>query len=492
MRVSLVLGVIGNLLRLFSIAFLAPIFMAMIDGEYQVAGYFAISLVAAAAIGSVMARGFQKTDFLHRGEAMAVVSGTWLVVAAFAGVPYLFHGMPPVNAFFEAMSGLTTTGATVLDFSSPNYNRAFFLWRAMTQWFGGIGVIALFVVVLPRLGIAGRQLFFAEASTATSEGISPQVRSAATRLWLLYIGLTAILTGCLLWAGFDWYDAAVHALTTLSAGGFSPNGESIMGYANPTAEWIFVVFMVISGTSYPLQWRAVSGKPGSLLRDGEFLAYFFMCLIATLAVAMLISGGDFGMGAIRDAAFQVTSLASSTGYASVDYVRSPQWGDGARMLLVVAMLLGGCAGSACGGPKMIRYLLLFKFIRREATQVLHPRAVIPIRYKTSPIKSGVLRAVITLVVLYLLAYLVLGTIVVASGEADMVTGMSASLACLGNIGPGFGPVGPMDSFDGFSDGIKLLLAIGMWFGRLEIMAILALFHPDVWRHTRWGARTAKS
>lgn len=479
MRLSLVLGLIGQLLRLFSPAFLVPLAVAFWEGHYASAGYFALSLAAAAGTGWWLGRGLPAEPMLQRGEAMAIVAGTWLVVALFCAVPYLFVGLSPVDALFESMSGLTTTGATILqDFGDERYDHAFFLWRAMTQWFGGLGVIALFVVVLPRLGIAGRQLFFAEASISTSEGISPQIRGAARKLWVLYIGLTSLLVLLLVWTDFGLYEAVVHALTTMSAGGFSPHPESIQGYANARAEWVFVVFMVISGTSFPLLWRLVSGRVFEFFRDGEFIVY-----LAIMVGASFLLAGMAGVPDLRTAAFQVASITSSTGYASVDY---EQWAWAPKAVLVVVLLVGGCAGSACGGPKVIRWILAFKFFRREMTQVLHPTAVLPLRYRGRLVPEPIVRAVLTLVVLYLIGYVVVGLLLmVIEPDLDMNTAFSASLACFGNVGPAFGKAGPMGNYAWFSTTSKLLLTVSMWLGRLEIVTVIALLQRDVWKHTRW-------
>ena len=482
MRLSLVFGIIGRLLLLFAPAFLPALGLALWQGHYDVAGSFAISLAAAAVVGWGLSRTFGRAPLLWRAEAMAIVAGTWLVVGLFSALPYVLVGLSPVDAVFESVSGLTTTGATVLtDFSA--YDDAFFLWRAMTQWFGGLGVIALFVVVLPRLGIAGRQLFFAEASISTGEGISPQIRDAARKLWVLYTALTALLAALLMMAGFDLYDGVVHAFTTMSAGGFSPNDRSIEGFGNANAEWILTVFMVLSGTSFPLQWRFFSGRLTAFFRDGEFLAYLGIMAIASVGLALLLPGGLTAAGNLRAGSFQVASLTSSTGYASVDY--EVEWGYAAKAVLVVVMLVGGCAGSACGGPKVIRYILCLKFLRREMTQVLHPTAVLPLRYRNREVGSAVIRAVVTLVILFLAGYAAVGLLlVIIEPSLDLTTGMSASLACFGNIGPAFGAAGPMGSYAFMTPQGKMLLTLSMWLGRLEIVTILALFHPHVWRAIR--------
>jgi len=452
-----------------------------VAGQYEVAGHFAIALLATFIAGTTFALGFQTNPNFRRSEALAVVAGSWLVVSNFAAIPYFFAGLSYADAFFESMSGFTTTGATILqDFSQ--YGRSFFLWRSMTQWFGGLGVIALFVVVLPQLGIAGRQLLFAESSTAPNEVVSSRVRDSARKLWVLYVALTiALVAALMLGANFSIYDAVCHAFTTMSAGGFSPNGESIAGFQNPRAEWILVFFMLLAGTSFPLLWMGISRSPLEIIRDGEFRFYVLAALFISIALAVILAGGMPHEEELRLGAFQAASLISSTGFASTDY---NLWSDSAKILLIIIMLVGGCAGSAAGGQKAIRNLFGLKFIWREITRALHPRAVLPLRHKGRAIPEPILRAVLTLIGLYLLLYLFFGTILVLMG-AELVTGFTASLACLGNIGPGFNSVGPMGNFSEFHPFAKILLSVAMWLGRLEIVTVLALLHPDVWTRLQW-------
>jgi len=481
MRVLLVLGVIGQLIRLFSLAFLPPTVQAVWDGNWAEFAFFAGPLFLTQAVGAAAQRAPQPTGTIQRAEALAVVAGTWLTIAVLGALPYAFSGLHPVDALFESMSGFTTTGATILtDFES--HGRAFYLWRAMTQWFGGLGVIALFVVILPRLGIAGRQLFFAEASRAPGEAISPSAQMAARRLWILYTVMTLVLAALLRVTGMDTYDSVVHALTTLSAGGFSPNGNSIAGYANPAAEWILCLFMLLSGTSFTLQYRAFTGKPLALIRDGEFLFYLATVTSLTFLLALVLGGFDFST--LRTSLFQITSLVSSTGYASTDY---NLWKDNARGLLIVAMVIGGCAASASGGPKAIRWLLVFKHIAREIRRTLHPRAVITLRYKGATVSDEIMRSVFMLVVLFLVGHFACGVLLVLLGH-DLVLAFSAALACFGNVGPAFGVAGPMGNFAGFDHASKLVLTAAMWVGRLEVVTVLALLHPDVLREIRLGLK----
>jgi len=480
MRMLLVSGVIGRLIKHFSVAFLAPLLMACVDQEWWVAGGFAGSGLICLLLGSLMSSKYTEPKTLYRVEAMSVVAGTWLFAALLGALPYLFEGLTFFDSLFESMSGITATGATILtDFDQ--HGRAFFLWRGMTQWFGGLGVIALFVVILPRLGIAGRQLFFAEASGPTESDLDPQIRRSAERLWILYVGVTLLCALCLTSAGLSVFEGFVHSLTTVSAGGFSPHAGSIAGYENPTVEWILVVFMFFAGVSYPLQYRVVTGQWLGFFKDEEWIVYFAVALLGFVGLSFYLSGGAFTEESMRHGAFQVASLMSSTGYASTDYAA---WGQGAIAILIVVMLIGGCAGSAAGGPKVIRYLLIGKGIRREIRQALHPRAVLPLRYMGLSIPDQVMRAVMALTSLYIAGYFLIGALLVVIGT-DPTTGFSAAFACLGNIGPGFDAVGPMVNFAHFGDGAKLILTAAMWIGRLEILTVLALFHPHVWRHLHW-------
>ncbi len=479
MRVLLVLGVIGQLLRLFSWAFLPPTLQALWDANWEEFAYFAGPFFVTQALGAAAGRVPPPRGAIERSEALGVVSGTWLAIALVGALPYAFSGLSLVDAVFESMSGFTTTGATILTNFEEN-GRAFYLWRAMTQWFGGLGVIALFVVVLPRLGIAGRQLFFAEASRAPGEAVSPSAQMAARRLWLLYVVLTLALVLALRVCGMNTYDSFVHAFTTLSAGGFSPNPASIAGYQMPAVEWVLCLFMLLSGTSFTLQYKGFTGKPLNFFRDGEFVFYLIIIGVITLFLAFAIAPADPGLSDMRRALFQVTSLISSTGFASEDY---NLWSDNARALLILTMVIGGCAASACGGPKVIRWLLVFKHIAREIRRTLHPRAVIALRYKGAVIQDDVMRSVFMLVVLFMVGYFACGVVLVLLGN-ELVLGFSAALACMGNVGPAFGVAGPMGSFASFTTASKTVLIVAMWVGRLELVTVLALLHPDVLRQIR--------
>jgi len=481
MRLAIVVHLTGLLVRLFSAAFAVPLVLAWFSGERHDAGGFLLGALAAFVAGHLMRRVAEEPRDVSRVEGMAVVASTWLLVAVAGAIPYVWAGVHPIDALFESMSGLTTTGATTFaDFT--RFGRAIFFWRALTQWLGGLGVIALFVAILPRLAIGGRQLFFAEAPGPTDEKLTPQIRKTAAALWVVYVALTAAETGSLHLAGLPWYDAICHAFTTLAAGGFSPHPLSIMGYENHTAEWIITGFMFLAGANFALQYRALRGEPLTLFRDDEFRAYSGLVILAAgLGAVFLWREGGALLDAIRLSTFQVVSILTTTGYASDDF---QLWSEQARMVLLALMFVGGCAGSAAGGPKVVRHVLIARYTLSELKRTLHPRAVLPVKLGGRTVPDDIMRAVLVFFLFYLLVFAACSTIVVAFG-ADIVTGMTASIATLGNIGPGLNLVGPMAHYAHLHPVSKLVLTAAMWIGRLEVLTVLAILRPEVWLTARW-------
>jgi trk system potassium uptake protein TrkH len=482
MRVPVVIHLIGVILRLFSLMFGAPAAVALFYGEVTDAVAFAASGIVSAIVGHVMSRAAKGTaDEMRRVEGLAVVAGTWAVLAHAAALPYIAAGMTPIDALFESMSGLTTTGATVMrDFS--RFGRGVFFWRSLTQWLGGMGVIALFVAVLPRLAIGGRQLFFAEAPGPTDEKVTPQIRKTAAALWAVYAGLTLAQVIGLIVVGMPVFDSVCNSMTTLAAGGFSPNPQSIMGYRNPAAEWIITFFMFAAGANFALHYRTLRGDAGAFVRDEEFRAYLGIVLVAS-AMAAYFLGPDSGgaIDRIRTGAFQVVSIVTTTGFASEDF---QLWSDQSRMVLLVMMFIGGCAGSASGGPKVVRQVLIARYTLLELRRTVHPRGVLPVKLGGRVVPDDVMRGVLVFFLFYLLVFAVCTMIVIALG-ADIMTGITATIATLGNIGPGFNQVGPMSHFGDLHPASKIVLTAAMWIGRLEVLTVLALLRPEVWRMARF-------
>jgi len=484
MRLAFVIHLTGVMVRLFAGAFLAPLAVALYYAErYDAAGFLVASLGSFVA-GHLMRRVAEEPRDLRRVEGMAVVAGTWLLVAAFGAVPYVWAGVGPIDALFESMSGFTTTGATTFaDFSL--FGRGIFFWRSLTQWLGGLGVIALFVAILPRLAIGGRQLFFAEAPGPSDEKLTPQIRKTAAALWALYAALTFAETLALRGVGLPWFDSVCHAFTTLAAGGFSPHPLSIMGYENTAAEWVITGFMFLAGANFALQVRALRGQPMALVRDDEFRAYTgVVVVVGGIGALFLWHEGAAVAEAVRLSLFQVVSILTTTGFASDDF---QLWSDQTKMVLLALMFIGGCAGSAAGGPKVVRHVLIARYTLRELKRIMHPRAVLPVKLGRRTVPDEVMRGVLVFFLFYLLVFAVC-TIIVVSLGSDIVTGISATIATLGNIGPGFNLVGPMAHYGHLHPVSKLTLTAAMWIGRLEVLTVLAIVRPEVWRTANWRPR----
>jgi len=500
MRIAVVAHTIGLIVRIFGALLIAPLLVDLYYGNLEAAVGFAVAGASAAVVGELMRRMDRHKTDLSRIEGLAVVAFSWLVVSLFAAIPYLWNGLSVVDAAFESMSGLTTTGATIFqDFSL--YSEGLFFWRAMTQWLGGMGVIALFIAILPALAIAGRQMFFAEAPGPDEDKLTPRIRHTAIRLWALYVALTAVEVVVLWRVGMPLFDAVCNSLTTMSAGGFSPNPESIAGYANPAAEWTIVGFMFIAGANYSLWYRFFRGRPLSLFRDEEFRVYVAVVLGATLLLGLFLyqfslnPGTEYienaPQGAVlqgasietiaRKSSFQVLAILTTAGFASDDF---NLWSESAKAVLLVLMFLGGCAGSAAGGPKLIRLWLVAKFTYVELFRVLHPHGVRPVRLGKRVVSTDVMQSIVAFFLLYLVIFSASVVILVGLG-VDMLTGITASIATLGNIGPGFNLVGPMANFADFDPISKWVLFINMWVGRLEVMTVLVFLQPQIWRTAHW-------
>jgi trk system potassium uptake protein TrkH len=491
MRLSLIVYVVGLIVRVFGLMFLAPLAVALIYGEYFDAIGFAVATLITTSTGHLMRRAGgdvaeDAIEGMRRAEGLAAVSSAWLVIAWFAGLPYLWNGLGQVDAMFESMSGLTTTGASVFrDFSI--YGRSIFFWRSLTNWLGGMGVIALFVAILPRLAIGGRELFFAEASGPEAEKVAPQIRRTAALLWRLYAVLTLLQIVALLFTGMPLFDSICNTFGTIAAAGFSPHPLSIAGYQNPAAEWVIIVFMFLAGANFALQYRALAMNDLRIFTDDEELrAYAGVVAVATIVLAVFI--WDSGTDTLRTSLFQVLSIITTTGFASVDF---QFWNDQAKAVLLGLMFIGGCAGSAAGGPKVIRHLLLARFTLHELRRALHPRAILPVKFNGRVVPASVMQGVIVFFLFYMLTFALCSAIVILLG-ADIVTGISATAATLGNVGPGFNQVGPMANFADLHPISRVVLIFAMWIGRLEVIPVLVILRPEAWRLAHWSSTPRRS
>ena len=428
-------------------------------------------------------------------EGFLAVSVTWLVAAGFVSLPYLFAGGSqlgsPVDAYFEAMSGVTTSNATVVT-SYHDLPRSLDMWRAFTQWIGGMGVIVLGLAVLPRLRIGGRQMLEAELPGPELAQFSDRIAHTARRLWALYVGLTAVEVlglAALGWLGADdrmtGFEALSHGFTTMSTGGFSTRTGSLSVFS-AAAQWIVVVFMLLAGANFALMYRGfVRRRPRAFLRDEEFRLYLALAAVASIALTIQLWGHGVAHGehAVRAGVFQAVSILTTTGYASANFALWP-----ALLLLSIfaLMFVGASAGSTGGSIKVARHLLTGKVLRRELDQTVSPEVVMPIRLNGAPVDERTLRAIVAFILLYVGAW-VIGTGVIAIDSAITGAGLGtldaigASASALGNIGPAFGDIGPLGSYAGLGDASKLTLIGLMWAGRLEIIPVVVLLTRHYWR-----------
>jgi trk system potassium uptake protein TrkH len=490
------LNLVGALLRYFSLGFLFPVALALGYGESPVP--FLAAGACVAGVGFGIERATHGKERIGVREGFLVVSLTWLLGAAAVSLPYLFAGEDqlsrPLDAYFEAMSGMTTTGASVLTDISA-LDRSLLMWRQFSQWLGGMGIIVLALAVLPRLRVGGRQLMESELPGPEFEALTASIRDTARRLWFLYVILTGILIVALAavgWTGVDdemgLYEAVAYAFTTMPTGGFGTEPRSVEPFA-PASQWILTIFMAIAGANFALMYRTfVRKRPAALVRDEEFRLYLGLLVLGSVLVAVVIwdAGLFAGEEAIRHAAFQTASIMSTTGYGSTDFTLWLPVAPVAAMLLVALMFPGGCAGSTGGSIKIVRHLLIGKILRRELDQTVHPEYVAPIRVNRIVVDERTGRAVIAFVLLYV-GIFVAGSIALLLDahrvglELSPFDAIAASATTLGNVGPGFGFAGPMGSFEPFSDLSNGIMIALMWLGRLEIVPVVVLLTRSYWR-----------
>jgi trk system potassium uptake protein len=480
-----VLAVLARVLVGFAFAFLVPLAWAVgsDDDPYLVqvwGGGFTLTVLVGWWLGWWL-RGWRRE--LQPRDGFLLVSLVWVVLPACAAVPLLLTvpGITGAAAYFEAMSALTATGSTALsglDQLPVSVN----VWRCFLQFVGGLGIILLVVAVLPLLGLGGVQLFRAETpGPMKDDKLTPRIAETARGLWTVYFFLSALCFLAYRWAGMSWADAFMHMCSTMGLGGFSSHDASFGYWNSPAIEGVAILFMALSGIAfarYFIAWRQRS--PRILVRDPEVRAYAGVLLasIAALTVLLLVRGVHSDpLLAIREAAFQVVSLATTTGYASTDYA---QWPVFAPVLLIFLGCFASCAGSTGGGIKMVRMLLLVKQARRELVRIIHPRVVNPVTLGHSSVSAKVLAAVLGFMLIYGACTVGLTMLLLLSG-LDLITAFSAVIVCFNNIGPGLGLVGPSENF-GILNGFQLsVLSFAMLLGRLEMMSVLVLFTAPFWR-----------
>jgi len=409
-------------------------------------------------------------------DGFLVVTAGWVLASVFGALPYVFAGvLGPVDALFEAVAGFTTTGSTVL-VPIEGTPHGLLLWRSLTQWLGGMGIVVFTIAVLPLLGIGGMQLFKAEVPGPVTDKLTPRIADTARRLWLIYVGFTVAAFFALLAAGMSGFDAVCHAFTTLATGGFSTRDGSI-GAFGPAVQWVVVFFMVAAGTNFALHYRVLLGRFGEVARDEELRLYLLVLGVASLAALAVVGDGGVTEHALRRAVFQVVSIVTTTGFATDDY---EAWAPFGHFLMFHLLLAGGMAGSTAGGIKTLRFLLGLRALRTFVWRLTHPHAVRGVRYAGRSVPEDVVAGVAVFFLGYLAIAVAAGLVISGFGY-DLVTSVSAAFTAIGNVGPGLGEVGPTDHFAHFPTAVKLVLAFCMVAGRLEIFTVLVILEPHFWR-----------
>ena len=444
--------------------------------------------------GVVMLFTRKHTKEMNKREGYIVVAFGWIIMALTGALPYVITGSIPsfTNAFFETMSGYTTTGASILN-DIEAMPKGILFWRSLTHWIGGMGIIVLAIAILPLLGIGGMQMFAAEAPGPSADKLHPRITDTAKRLWLIYFGFTAAETLLLNVAGMSFFDAINHALCTVSTGGFSTKNASVAYWnGQPIIQYIIILFMFLAGTNFVLSYFAFKGKVQKVLHDEEFRLYFRFVAIFTIIAAFLIYfkadvsissiehpmiWGE-GESAFRHALFQVLAIVTTTGFVTADYTL---WTPFLVVFFFGLMFLGGSAGSTSGGVKVVRHLLLIKNGFLEFKRSLHPSAILPVRYNTKAISGDIVFNVLAFFILYMLSFII-GALVFSMFNLDFASSIGLAASSLGDVGPALGDFGPVNNYAALPPLAQWWASFLMLIGRLELFTVLVLFTPFFWRN----------
>ena len=480
LNIKLVIKILGTLLYIEGIFMLLAFGVACIYGENDRLSflYSALITLSTGAISAFAGRNASKE--MTKRDGFFIVSFAWIIFSFFGCMPYIFSNSLPnlTDAFFETMSGFTTTGSSVID-NIEALPHGILFWRSLTQWLGGMGIIVLTLAIFPIFGIGGIQLFSAEVTGPVADKINPKIRQTAKNLWVLYLSFTFGET-ILLWiCGMNLFDAVNHSFTTMSSGGYSTKQASIAYWDSVWIHYIIIFFMFFSGVNFSLTFSALTGKFKKMFRNEEFKYYLFFILGFTtiIFVGLILSEIFEGEKAFRNALFQVVSIITTTGFATTDYAL---WGTFLCAVLLALFFFGGSAGSTSGGIKIIRIVLLFKNSFYELRRLLHPNAVIPVRYNQRAVSQLIITNVLAFFMTYIIIFFI-STILFTLIEPDLEAAIGAVASSLGNIGPSFGNLGPAASFSHIGAVGKWFLSFLMLLGRLELFTILVLFSPAFWK-----------
>jgi len=471
---------LSALLAICAAAMLAPLVVALLYGER----HSALSLLGAAALTAGIAAGCRlfaraAPTSVRRREAVATVAVGWIAISLVGGLPYLFEGAvsSPAAALFESASGFTTTGATILT-DVEQLSHGLLLWRSLTHWLGGMGIIVLFVAVFPLLGVGARRLYASEVPGPVATGLRPTIRETSSVLWRIYVGLTLVETVALLLCGLDLFDAANHAMATMATGGFSTKNASVGHYQSAAVEWVIILFMLSAGVNFALYFSALRGRLDPLRRNYELKAYLGITALAAALIFVDILGRHGSLhDTLRAALFQTVAITTTTGFGTDNFDTYPAL---SKVILVALMFVGGSAGSTSGGMKVSRILVVWKAAWTEVTRTFQPQRVVRVHLGASVIPEEIVRGILAFFGLFVMLW-VLGTGVMAALGLDLISATTVVAATLGNIGPGLGRVGAIENYAFIPELGKVFLSVLMILGRLELTTMLALLTAAFWR-----------
>ena len=479
MNITAILNIIGHVMKYEIILLLIPFFVALFYGQGD-ANAFLYTVLLMIPISLILIKIKGKKNEIYAKEGFLTVGLAWIVISFFGALPFVFSGAIPslVDAFFETSSGFTTTGASILT-EIQSLPKGILFWRSFTHWVGGMGFLIFILALMPTFSGNTIHLLKAESPGPTPGKIVPKIKQTAKILYAIYFVLTLIETIFLKSAGLSWYDSIIHALGTAGTGGFSNMNASVAAFNNPAVEWIITIFMLLFGVNFVLYFQLIRGNVKAFFKSEELKWYLIAVFASIIIIAVNIIPFNHGdvTKSIRDSAFQVSSIVTTTGYATVNF---NLWPTLSKVILIMLMFMGAMAGSTGGGIKTIRIVIIFKAIRREIDKILHPRRVKSVKIDGNVVEEETISGVF----LFIFAYIIISLIaifIVSFDNFDITTTVTSVIATLSNIGPGLEMVGPAGNFSAFSDLSKLVLSFCMLAGRLEIYPMLILFSPSLWK-----------
>jgi len=481
MNFGVIINVLGYLLLVEAGLMVPSLLVALHYDSYDWKAIL-LSILVTAVFGFVMSRVFKYKQDIQAKEGLAIVGFGWILASIFGALPFLFSGTISrwVDAFFETVSGFTTTGASIVN-DIESFPKGVLFWRSFTHWVGGMGILVFTVALMPMLGIGGFQIYKTESPGPTPDRLVPRVRDTAKILYTIYTVITVVEIILLVLGGMPVYDSFVHTFGTVGTGGFGIKANSVGYYHSTYIHLVIAIFMTLCGANFSLYYLLTKRKWREVVKNSELRLYLGIILVSIVLIALNIYGPmkyhNFGI-ALRDSFFQVSSIITTTGYSTVDF---DKWPTFSKLILFTLMFIGGCAGSTAGGIKNIRIVALLKAIRREFYRILHPRAVLPIKIDGKVISNNTIIGISSFFALFIIVFII-STMIVSLDGVDFESAASAVAATLGNVGPAFGFAGPLRSYSGFSDLSKIVMSICMLLGRLEIFPLMILFNPDVLKH----------